>query len=329
MKEKQDVNKKISKDEIWVATAPSNLALVKYAGKKNKNNEPLNASLSYTLNHLFTKVTIQEIDATEDKWVPLKESELYPIHLSSFAINKFLDFFQYLKSIFQLSNHFLIQSANNFPASIGAASSASSFCALTLVTHKVALYFNPSLAETFTTSCLSAISRQGSGSSCRSFFSPWALWEGLKARGIALPFSHFIHQLVLADDNNKFVSSSEAHIKIIDSPLFKGRVERANKRLSDLLSALNVKNWRTCFEIVYDEFCDLHELYESVSIFYRNEKSYDILNTIKTFWKKEQDGPLVTMDAGSSVHLLYRPDQKQLAARLSAILAKNYKIFHS
>lgn len=319
----------------WEAVAPSNVALIKYAGKKDTSNLPLNSSFSYTLDHLVTKVRITKIDKQEDCWEPLDEKDFFFLELSNPAIERFLNFFRVLKEAFQIQGCYLIQSANNFPASAGAASSASSFCALTRATHQMALSCSSASeqVESFTTSCLSILSRQGSGSSCRSFFGPWALWskEQEGARPIALPFSHLIHQLILPDSKSKKVSSSEGHSRVLQSSFFEGRIERAENRLSALLSALNEQNWRKCFEITWEEFQDLHQLYETSQppIFYRTEKSYNILNTIKTFWEKEKDGPLVTMDAGSSVHLLYRPDQKQMAFKIFNPLSSQYKVLSS
>ena len=331
----------------WTAIAPSNVALIKYAGKKNNTNLPLNPSFSYTLDHFTTIVRITLTGGKEDCWESFTSAdclflkdfdsqssreEYFPLKLSVFAVKRFLNFFQVLKKVFQVSSSFLIQSANNFPADAGAASSASSFCALTRAAHKMALSCssNPAQVKNFTSSCLSVLSRQGSGSSCRSFFHPWALWEEEGARAVELPFSYLKHQLVLADSEIKPISSSESHKRILTSPILVGRVERAEKRLSDLLSALKTKSWKCCFEIVWDEFQDLHQLYENARppVFYRNETSYNILDKIKTFWEREKDGPLVTMDAGSSVHLLYRPDQKKLAEHLSSLL-DGYKIIGS
>ena len=318
------MNKMHDTDQCWVASAPSNLALIKYAGKKDKSNLPLNASLSYTLDHLTTKVKITSIEGEKDKWAPLEDKEYFPFKLSSSAVERFLKFFQFLKEVFQVSGFYFIQSANNFPDSIGAASSASSFCALTRATYQMASFCssNPGQVESFTPACLSVLSRHGSGSSCRSFFRPWAIWNknGEGAHAVDLPFPYLIHQLLVMDSKKKVVSSSLAHEKIVTTPSFEGRVERVQKRLSVLLSALNRQDWKQCFEIMWDEFQDLHQLYEEAGIFYRNEKSHKVLNIIKTFWTKERDGPLVTMDAGSSVHLLYRPDQKKTAAHLSSLV---------
>ena len=316
------------------ATAPSNIALIKYAGKKDSNNLPVSPSLSYTLNHLITTVQIQpSADSLKDCWEPLNKENFFPLKLSQHSIDRYLKFFHFLKDTFKISGTYRIQSGNNFPAEAGVASSASSFCALTLATHKLAKHcsMKKTQLENFELSRLSALSRRGSGSSCRSFFSPWAIWEEDKAKAMNLPFSSMIHQLVIVDTNKKSISSSESHKRILKSPLFKGRVERAKNRLNDLLSALNKKDWRQCFEITWEEFQDLHQLYENSNpmIMYRTENSHKVLNWLKKFWNTQGDGPLVTMDAGPYVHLLYRSDQKLMAQKIEGHFSSTYQILSS
>ncbi len=306
----------------WTASAPSNLALIKYAGKKDKSNIPLNASLSYTLDHLITKVRITKTEGPADTWKALEDKDILKIPLSRQGINRFLNFFGFLKKVFHVPGFYLVESGNNFSADVGLASSASSFCALTQASYKMALDFSvmPEEVRKYSPVCLSKVSREGSGSSCRSFFRPWALWEGEGACKMDLPFSKLTHQLIMTDHKKKPVSSSLAHEKIVQSPLFKGRVQRAETRLKDLLPALKEQDWKACFKISWEEFQDLHQCYESVGIMYQNDKSREVLKKLKVFWKKQGDGPIVTMDAGSAVHLLYRPDQKKLANHISLLL---------
>ena len=311
----------------WIAKAPSNLALIKYAGKKDKSNLPLNASLSYTLDHFITKVRITKTDGLADKWRALEDKATLKIMLSQQSMSRFLQFFGVLKKVFQVPGFYLVESANNFPADAGLASSASSFCALTQASHKMALDCSilPEEDRKWTPAFLSTLSRKGSGSSCRSFFRPYALWEGEGACKIEFPFSKLTHQLIMTDHKKKSVSSSLSHERIVQSPLFKGRVQRAETRLLDLMSALREQDWKTCFKITWEEFQDLHHLYESVGIMYQNNKSRAVLKNLKAFWKNHKDGPLVTMDAGSAVHLLYRPDQKQMAKHISHLIgSKNH-----
>ena len=303
----------------WEAQAPSNLALIKYLGKKDSSNIPYNASLSYTLRSLITKVKITFIEGEkEDSFKPLNAENFLPLVLSASAERRFLDFFKLLKQVFQIPGAYLIESANNFPLSVGCASSASCFCALTKCAYELALSCSVDLPKVkkCTPAYLSKLSRRGSGSSCRSFFEPWALWEGEGASSIDLPFGDMIHECVATSSEKKPVSSSLAHQKVLSSPAFKDRPKRAEKRLSELLSALKNQSWETCFKIVWDEFQDMHKVYESVGIFYKNEKTHIVLDKLRLFWEKEKDGPLVTMDAGSTVHLLYRADQQPLAHSL-------------
>ena len=33
---------------------------------------------------------------------------------------------------------------------------------------------------------------------------------------------------------------------------------------------------------------------------------------LENFWHKNKDGPIITMDAGPNIHLLFRQDQKKM-----------------
>ena len=84
-------------------------------------------------------------------------------------------------------------------------------------------------------------------------------------------------------------------------------------RLKALSEALNQTDWRLCFNFCYEEFLDMHSLFETAQppLKYKTDSSQKVLNCIKDYWRKNNDGPLATMDAGANVHLLYRPDQKE------------------
>ncbi len=319
----------------WIASAPSNIALIKYIGKKDLTNLPINPSLSYTLDHLTTTVQITPLkEAKKDQFQILETLDSKSLDVSSDthlkSIKRFSNFFQFLKKKFQIPHYYLIKSRNNFPASIGAASSASSFCALTLATYQMALECSDQKdsIQSLSRFELSALSRQGSGSSCRSFFRPWALWKDQQARGISIPFPRLIHQLIIVSREKKPISSSSAHQRVMSSPFFKNRSERGQKKLDTLLSALKTKNWKKCFKICYEEYKDLHNLYESSRppIYYQKEKSLQVIHQVKKWWKKTGDGPLITMDAGSSVHLLYRPDQQKIAQNLLNQIKQTYNV---
>ena len=193
------------------------------------------------------------------------------------------------------------------------ASSASSFAALTKcaclaiseLTHKE-LPDNKTQAN---------LSRLGSGSSCRSFFSPWALWDNEEVDSIELPYSDLIHHVIIISDSEKEVSSKAAHLEIETSPNFTMRPARARERLKDLLVAIKEKNWPKMHKLCLDEFIDMHELFKtSLHPFsYIDANTQKALNELESFWEEHQDGPLVTMDAGPNIHLLFRKDQVEMA----------------
>ena len=109
----------------WTATGPANIALIKYMGKA-PGNLPTNISLSYTLDHLITTVTLS-ISPTNDHIFQCQPNQT----LSPSDQQRFLNHLQRLTDHFAHPTRFTVQSKNNFPSHCGIASSASSFCALT------------------------------------------------------------------------------------------------------------------------------------------------------------------------------------------------------
>lgn len=298
----------------WFAQAPSNIALIKYMGKKEgSDNIPANTSLSYTLPNLISSVSIEKQAGKLDFWEPLDIPGGFAFSLSQAAQTRYLNHLNFLKKHFHYEGGFLVRSCNNFPLGSGLASSASSFAALT----KCAIRALCDLTGQELPSILQAaqMSRAGSGSSCRSFFAPWALWHGEIVENIELPYSKLLHQVIIISHEEKTVSSSEAHRRIISSPLYPTRVQRAEENLRCLLSALQAKDWPTAFHICWREFHDMHQLFTTCAqpFSYISTQSEFLLQCLKDFWDKKGDGPIVTMDAGPNIHLLYRPEQKDLA----------------
>lgn len=309
-------------------SAPSNIALIKYMGKiEGSGNKPTNGSLSYTLENLRTFVRLTEISGDQDQWKPFVREDLTPLDLSEKGQQRFLKHFSFLKDKWGVQKNFLIESANNFPSDCGLASSASSFAALTLAAAEMFQKLNPQEWGT-DKKYLSELSRQGSGSSCRSLYTPWALWQHEYAEPMALPFENLHHLVVIVEDSKKEVSSSEAHKLVTTSPRFEGRVERAEMRLRDLTTALRFDDWHIARQIVWDEFIDMHRLFETStpSFTYMTDGSRKVLDECQKLWNKWQDGPLVTMDAGANVHLLFRNEQLKSFSDYRELFMKDFKV---
>jgi diphosphomevalonate decarboxylase len=322
------MNQAIKGDTMfWFAHAPANIALIKYMGKKDSTNIPTNASLSYTLDSLLSTVQLEKQAGTTDYWEPLNIPGAEPFTLSLPAQQRFLNHLAWLKSQFNYSGGFIVRSSNNFPLSSGLASSASSFAALTKCTVTALSELTnlplPSTAEQ------AALSRQGSGSSCRSFFAPWALWREENVQTVEFPYQQLLHQVILVDHSEKKVSSSEAHARVRSSIHYAGRSERAETNLKLLEAALTVQDWANAYSICWAEFQDMHNLFSTCEkpFSYITEDSKALLRALEDFWLVKGDGPIVTMDAGPNIHLLYRMDQSNLAREFKQdYLIGNYDV---
>jgi diphosphomevalonate decarboxylase len=317
---------------IIEASAPANIAVIKYMGKvEGSSNVPTNSSLSLTLDDLCTFVRLElpeDKPLSQDEWRPLKKEGCLEPELSATAVDRFLRHFKALKQEWAIEKNFIIESCNNFPSDCGLASSASSFAALTLAAVEMFQRLNP--REEITRAEIAQLSRQGSGSSCRSFFGPWALWYKEGVRPIEFPYVNLLHQVVIVAPGKKLVTSSQAHQRVVTSSLFINRAERAEQRLAEFMQAMHRERWSIAFEICWAEFWDMHALFETsrAPFGYMESATLETLNYIKNFWSQKKDGPLVTMDAGANVHLIWRADQEALALQVFQDLGKKYR-FHA
>jgi diphosphomevalonate decarboxylase len=101
-------------------SAPSNIAIIKYMGKTSAaQNLPTNPSISYTLEHLRSYVSLEAIEGETDQWQPLQGPGLLPMELSEKGRTKFLKHLARIKDIFGVKQSFLVKSANNFPSDCG------------------------------------------------------------------------------------------------------------------------------------------------------------------------------------------------------------------
>jgi diphosphomevalonate decarboxylase len=317
---------------MWVEdSAPSNIALIKYMGKLDSvSNKPTNTSFSMTLDDLKSFVRIKaDPTLNSDQWSAYVRSDLRPIEISEIGKKKFLNHFNYLKNEFNLKGYYHIESANNFPSDCGLASSASSFAALTKASYKLATQLS---RIDYSNQQLSLLSRKGSGSSCRSFYTPWSVWSNDTASEINLPLKNLKHMVILCDENIKKVSSSQAHLKVLTSDLFSGRIQRAEKRFADLVEILNTtittESWKKAFHIVWNEFWDMHNLFHTSSppFMYINGNAQFCLEQILQLWESGS-GPLVTMDAGSNIHLLFKADQSALYHQYQNHFGKKFNLW--
>ena len=77
----------------------------------------------------------------------------------------------------------------------------------------------------------------------------------------------------------------------------------------------------------------MHTLFHTAkpAFMYMNSGSQSVLQKILQLWQKSDDGPLVTMDAGSNIHLLFNEDfnvdQTDLYNSYKSEFSKSYKLW--
>src|SRR3970282_496762 len=160
-------------------SAPSNIALVKYWGKK-ENQIPANPSVSFTLNNCktITKLAFGKKDKQDAFSFDLL-FEGKPKEDFKPKIQKFLErvevYLPFLKDY-----HFTIDTENTFPHSSGIASSASGMAALAMNFMSLEKALNPSMTEEYFFQKASFLARLGSGSACRSVKGSVVVWGSQK-----------------------------------------------------------------------------------------------------------------------------------------------------
>jgi diphosphomevalonate decarboxylase len=303
--------------------APSNIALVKYMGKSDtRANLPANSSLSMTLNSLRTELELFPAETGGFSWsadapkLDTREIERFLAHARRTWDASASCLEELGLEAMTSAPSFAIRAANTFPKGAGIASSASSFAALTLAVaaarassideFRAAWKREPRLRR-----ALSRISRQGSGSSCRSFEGPWVAWSETHGEPVDSSLPEMADLVVVVQSAPKLVSSSEAHRRILASPLWDGRVARANARLDSLCSAIGQGDLKSVARIAWEESWEMHSLFHTSQppFTYWEPGTVELLRWISPAVETEAEPPIVTLDAGANVHVLVRAER--------------------
>lgn len=311
-----------------LARAPANIALVKYMGKRDPGrNIPANPSLSLTLTNLCTYVEIRSVSAGGVRFVADRPEgakgnapkltrageEKFLLHFAR-AMERAPDLLRTFGLAARESpEHVEIRTSNTFPAAAGIASSASSFAALTLATvaflaRETGEFRARYARDSGLRRALAAISREGSGSSCRSFEGPFVTWDEDRAENVASALRPLSDLVVVVSAAEKTVGSTEAHRRVRTSPHWEGRPLRAANRHLDLTKAIGSGNFGGLTEIAEAEFRDMHQLFETSvpSFSYFAPGTSEVLDFLEG-----ETGIAVTMDAGPNVHVIVAQSEEE------------------
>lgn len=289
------------------AIAPSNIAFIKYWGKKDDRlRMPENGSVSMNLSNLFTTTTVEFngkfkrdaviINGENDE----KETRRAGKHLER------------IRKIAKIKTKARIVSQNNFPTSTGLSSSASGFAALTLAATKAT---GLKLSE----KQLSILARQGSGSACRSIPDGFVEWlEGDTSETSyaysLYPASHWkiVDIVVIVAKVSKDVSSSKGQKLVNTSPFFKIRLSNINEKLRLCKKYIKEKNFKKFGELTEAEALELHAimLTSIPSLIYWLPGTVRMMRLVKR-WRSEGLPVYFTVNTGQDVHLIIEEANKE------------------
>lgn len=301
------------------ATAPSNLAVVKYWGARDlEGGVPRHPSISLTMCRCRSRCTVEARAGGEDGVVRAdREGRLRPAE-DAFAgpVRRHVD---RLRDAAGGGPPLRVATRNTFPTGAGLASSASGFAALTLAAAS-ALGLDLSPAE------LSVWARRsGSGSAARSALGGYVRWpapgeDDLRApAGQIAPPSHWdLRDLVaVVEPGEKAVSSREGHRRAPSSPHFERRLELVPERLERAGAAVRERDLERLGTVLEREAVELHLVAMSSSppIFYWEPATIRVMKAVRRLRDEEGAAAYFSIDAGPNVHVLCRPDAEDRVAR--------------
>jgi diphosphomevalonate decarboxylase len=297
------------------AVAPSNIAFIKYWGKKDeKLRLPENGSISMNLSNLLTRTTVEFHKKYNEDVVIIngKQEEK-----ESSRVIKHLD---RVRETAGIKEHAKVVSENNFPSKTGLSSSASGLAALSLAASSAAGLELPEKE-------LSILARMGSGSACRSIPDGFTEWldgdtsETSYAVSLFKPDYWDIADVVaVVSKDKKEVSSTEGQKSANSSPFYKNRLERMKEKIRLIKGFLNKKDFTKFGELVEAEALELHSimLTSRPSLIYLLPASLKLMHLVKR-WREEGLEVYFTVNTGQDVHLIC---QKGSVEKLKSRLRK-------
>jgi diphosphomevalonate decarboxylase len=299
--------------------SPSNIALVKYWGKK-ENQIPENPSISFTLTNCKTITTLSyskkesRNDFSFEVFLDGEKKDEFKPKIETF-FKRVETYLPFLKDF-----HFKIETSNTFPHSSGIASSASGMSALALCLMSLEKQLNTEITSIFFNQKASFLARLGSGSACRSIEGDLIVWgktEAIKGSsdlfGTKYPyqvhenFKDYQDTILLVDKGEKQVSSTVGHNLMYKHPYAKNRFKQAHENLEKLKPILESGDLDAFIALIESEALTLHAMMMTSMPYFILMKP-NTLEIINKIWNFRRDTGLhisFTLDAGANVHVLY------------------------
>lgn len=285
------------------ARAYTNIALIKYWGKKNEELIlPMNNSLSLTLDAFYTETEVIFSDS-----YMVDEFYLDGTLQDEKATKKVSQFLNLFRKEAGLSLKASVISQNFVPTAAGLASSASGLAAL-------AGACNTALKLGLDDLSLSRFARRGSGSACRSIFGGFVEWEkghdDLSSYAKPVPSDSFEDDLamvfVLINDQKKEVSSRNGMRRTVEtSSFYQGWLDSVEGDLYQLKQAIKTKDFQLLGETMERNGLKMHgtTLAAQPPFTYWSPDSLKAMDAVRQL-RKQGIPCYFTMDAGPNVKVL-------------------------
>lgn len=291
------------------AIAPANIAFIKYWGKRDDVlRMPFNDSFSMNINGATTTTTVEFSEALDHDDISFigelateKETSRITTHLD--RIRK-----RAHKNLFAK-----VATKNSFPKSIGIASSASGFAALTIAgVQAIGLLFSEKE--------LTILARLGSGSACRSIPDGFVLWH--KGETSETSFAESLYPstywklydvVVIVSRDAKKISSAEGMDGIYTSPYWQNRMKSIPERVLRVKQAFQKKNFKKLGECIEEDCLNMHHVMQTQTppLYYWNEATKNIMQAVVD-WRNKGVPVYFTIDAGPNVHLICEEKQAKV-----------------
>ena len=289
------------------ARAYTNIALIKYWGKKNESLIlPMNNSLSLTLDAFYTETEVSFSEAyTEDQFY--LDNQLQ----DEKATKKISTFLDIVREKAGTTKKAKVISQNFVPTAAGLASSASGLAAL-------AGACNEALKLGLDDQALSRLARRGSGSACRSIFGGFVEWEKGHddQSSYAHPISsdgfedHLAMVFLLLNEQKKDVSSRDGMRRTVEtSSFYQGWLDSVEADLYQLKQAIKTKNFQLLGKTMEQNGLKMHgtTLAARPPFTYWSPDSLKAMQAVRDL--RNQGIPCYfTMDAGPNVKVLVQKD---------------------
>ncbi len=297
------------------AKAHSNIALIKYWGKKDdKLKLPMNSSLSMTLDCFYT---ITEVEFNPD----LEEDVFYLNNIlqDEKATDKVKTFVDLFRQEAGTEDRVLIKSTNYLPTAAGLASSASGYAAL-------AGALNEALNLKMDKKTLSTFARRGSGSATRSVYGGFVEWiegfdnESSHAQKVDEGDFDIGMVIVVLNPNKKKISSTQAMKATVESsPFYQIWPSEANSNIIDMKKAIEKKDVKSIGRIAERNSIMMHATMMGAKepIIYWEKESILAMDLVRQM-REDEILAYFTMDAGPNVKIICREsDQDLIVERLN------------